>query len=57
MVEISGMDCIPYSELNLPIKLLYSSIGLAAAQTRQKCISPDFIVFKVLEETDGEVYQ
>ncbi len=57
IVDISGIDCIPYYELNLPINKLYSSIGVPPPHTLQKWISPDFIVDNEFDETDGDVYQ
>ena len=57
MLEIYGIDCIPYSELNLPINISYSSIGVPAPHTLQKWISPEPIVLTEFEEEEGEVYQ
>jgi hypothetical protein len=48
---------MPYSELNLPINISYSSIGVPAPHTLQKWISPEPIVLTEFEEDEGEVYQ
>ena len=55
--EYAGIDCIPYSELNLPMYSSYYSMGDPFAQTLQKWMSPDPIEDREFEETEGEVYQ